>query len=649
MRYYVGDFETTVYEGQTDTQVWAAALVSLDAPDEVSSVKIFHSIDAFMRHLDSLLYNDSIVVYFHNLKFDGSFIMNFILNSKYWNLNATETKNGMKFNKSENYKMPSGTYRYSISEKGMWYTIKLKNHKNYLEFRDSLKLLPFKVEQLGKDFKLKHRKLEMNYDGYRYPGCKISEEENQYIANDVLVVKEALNFMFSKGHNKLTIGSCCMAEYKKQYTKKEWASRFPNLYNEMLTLEESIGSWIRKTYKGGWCYVVPEKAGREFGKGTTCDVNSLYPSMMHSDSGNRYPVGFPTYWTGDIPEEAKQPDKYYFVHVRTRFYLKDGKLPTIQIKGNPMYYSREWLKTSDIKGFNGDYYSFYVDGDEVKPAIPDLYLTMTDWELLNEQYDLVDTEIIDGFYFESITGLFDEYINKYSGIKQNSKGAMRQLAKLFLNNLYGKFSTSTDSSYKINFLNDDGEMRSYIMEEDEKTPGYIPIGSAITSYARIFTIKAAQANYHGPDKPGFIYGDTDSIHCDLLPDEIVGAPKHPTAFNHWKYETCWDYAKFIRQKTYVEHVTHEDEEACTPYYNMKCAGMSDHVKDLFLHSVTHSQITPAQYARLGRDEQLFISEHRTLDDFRIGLEAPGMLKAKNIKGGVLLEKGWYKMREGYNI
>lgn len=661
MKYFSADFETTVYEGQKDTQVWAAAIVDLEAPDEPESVEIFHTISQFMWHLSEMAKTDSLTVYFHNLKFDGTFILNYLMNSKYWKQDSHETYTddgeyaGEELNKSGAFKMRNGYYRYSIADKGQWYTISLKTHNHLIEIRDSLKLLPFSVRQLGKGFNLKHQKLEMEYTGYRFPGCKITDEEKLYIANDVLVVKEALNFMFSQGHDDLTIGACCMGEYKHQYTKTEWAEKFPNLYETKIEgLIESAGEYIRNTYKGGWCYVVPEKANKEYRKhGTTCDVNSLYPSMMHSESGNRYPVGSPTYWKGEIPKEALVEDKYYFIHVRTRFYIKENMLPTIMLKNNIWYPGREWLRSSDaidmrlpkaerLKEENRT--RFIIEDGKVKPAIPDLYLTMTDWELLNKHYNLEDTEIIDGMYFDTEIGLFDDYINKYAEIKQKSKGPMRQLAKLFLNNLYGKFATSIDSSYKIAFLNDNGELRTYVVKGYDKTPGYIPIGSAITSYARAFTITAAQANYHGPNEPGFIYADTDSIHCDLEADQIVGAPKHPTAFNHWKYEASWDFAKFVRAKTYVEHVYMEDEEPIEKsYYNMKCAGMSEHVKELFLYSVEQN-VSRETFEKLDPDEQEFVLQKRTFEDFKVGLEIPGMLKAKNIKGGTLLVKGWYKMR-----
>lgn len=658
---YSCDFETTVYEGQTSTDVWAAAMVDLEAPDEEEYVDIYSSIEGFMSRLSFLSKKNNLICYFHNLKFDGSFILNYLNNSSQWTQDSESVydDNGEysceEFYKKHTSKMNNNTFRYAVSEKGEWYTITLKLHYHVIEFRDSLKLLPFSVKKIGKDFKLKHQKLDMEYVGYRFPGCAITPEERHYIANDVLVIKEALNFMQAQGHDKLTIGACCLSEYKKLFTKEEWDQKFPNLYTCNIE-DTNVGEYIRKTYKGGWCYVVPEKANREFRRhGTTCDVNSLYPSMMHSDSGNRYPVGEPTYWKGDIPKEALAKDKYYFVHVKTRFYIKENMLPSVMIKGDALYPNREWLMSSDvvdsrIKG-NERYLKqnrkrYYMDENGiVRAARPDLYLTMTDWELLQKHYNLEDTEIIDGMYFDTEIGLFDEYINKYAKIKQESKGAMRQLAKLFLNNLYGKFATSTDSSYKVMYLNDEKELRSYVVPQHDKKPGYIPIGSAITSYARAFTITAAQANYYGPDKPGFIYADTDSIHCDLEADEIVGAPKHPTKFNHWKYEASWDYAVFVRAKTYVEHVYAEDEEPIEdPYYNVKCAGMSDHVKGLFLHSIAQD-ITKEDFDKLDKDEQKFVSEKRTFKDFKVGLEVPGMLKAKQIQGGTLLVKSFYKMRE----
>ncbi len=309
--------------------------------------------------------------------------------------------------------------------------------------------------------------------------------------------------------------------------------------------------------------MVKGKEKKMYTNGTTADVNSLYPSMMSSESGNQYPIGEPTFWCGDyIPDTAVDGLHYFFVRFKTRFYIKPGMLPFIQIKNTLSYRATEMLETSDrYNKEDGQYYSQYYDLDgNMQEAIVTLTMTMTDFKLFTEHYELVDFEILDGCYFNAAVGIFDEYIEKYKQIKIHSKGAQRELAKLFLNNLYGKMASSQQSNFKVAYVKDDKTIGFYTQLANDKEAGYIAVGSAITSYARNFTIRAAQKNYHGVDKPGFIYADTDSIHCSLPPDEIVGIKVHPTDFCCWKLESSWDVGFFIRQKTYVEHVVAEDCE-----------------------------------------------------------------------------------------
>lgn len=640
-RFFVGDFETTVYEGQEDTEVWASALVELFTED----VKIHHSIKETYEYLKSL--NSNIVCYYHNLKFDGSFWLSFLLLEEGLEQAIELDENNQPAFIPKKF-MRNDTVSYSIAGMGQWYRITIKAGGHFIEFRDSLKLLPFSVKRIGNSFGTAHKKLEMEYEGFRYAGCEITEKEQEYIANDVLVVKEALEIMFTEGHKKLTIGSCCLSEYKKSIGRKKYDNYFPNLYE--IPLEETYGSpnageYIRKSYHGGWCYLVKGKEQKVKSNGTTADVNSLYPSMMSSESGNPYPIGEPTFWKGEIPDEALAPGKFFFIRIRTQFYIRPAMLPFIQIKGNLLYKMTEMLESSDVYNkADGKYYDCYYDFDgTLKTANVVLTMTQTDWELFKEHYDLVNLEILDGCYFDSKVGIFDTYIEKYKKIKVTSKGAKRELAKLFLNNLYGKMASSTNSNFKVAYIKDDRSLGFNTIIANDKLPGYIPVGSAITSYARNFTIRAAQKNYHGVDNPGFIYADTDSIHCDLEPQQIVGINVHPTDFCCWKLESCWDKGYFIRQKTYVEHVVKEDCEPIeNPYWNVKCAGMPEHCKTLFLMSM--EGCSESDKEQLEPYEQEFVSTRRTLEDFNIGLRVPGKLMPKRIRGGVLLVPTTYEMR-----
>lgn len=656
-RYFMGDFETTVYKGQVNTEVWASALVELFS----DKVTILHSIAETFDYLVSL--NCNVVVYYHNLKFDGAFWLSYLLVDKkftqaYDKIGDKETDVKWK----QQFKMFNNTVKYSISDRGMWYSIIVKVKNHFIEIRDSLKLLPFSVKRIGESFGTKHKKLDMEYTGFRYAGCEITKEEQEYIANDVLVVKEALEIMFKQGHNKLTIGSCCLEEYKKICRSSleiqlDYAEMFPNLYDFKIDKQEhkydNAGDWLRKSYRGGWCYLVKGKENKIKTNGTTADVNSLYPSMMSSKSGNKYPIGLPKFWTGNfIPEEALKENMYYFVRIKTRFYIKDNYLPFIQIKGDLKYKGTESLETSDVYNHeNDDYFPYYIDKDgNIQQAKVELTLTMTDYQLIKEHYELVDFEILDGCYFYSMVGIFDEYINKYAKIKKESKGALRELAKLFLNNLYGKMASSTDSSFKIAYVKDDKSIGFMQVVENEKKPGYIAIGSAITSYSRNFTIRAAQKNYYGAEKRGFIYADTDSIHCDLLPQEIKGIEVDDKEFCCWKLESCWDKAIFTRQKTYIEHVTHENLiplEESKQYNNIKCAGMPKKCKDLFEISM---QGTADVNENWSDEEKEFLFDKnnkpivRDYSDFKVGLKVPDKLRPIRIRGGVLLVNTTYEMR-----
>lgn len=644
-RYFAGDFETTVYKGQVNTEVWASACVELFTEDVI----IKHSIAEQFEYFKSI--EGNVCCYYHNLKFDGSFWLSFLLvdlGFKQAYVEKSGDINSLQWEREKN--MKNNTFSYSISNMGQWYRITIKVNNKIIQFRDSYKLLPFSVDAVSKAFNTKHKKLDMEYEGFRYAGCEITEKEREYISGDVLVMKEALEIMFTEGHDKLTIGSCCLEEYRKSIGKKTYDRLFPDVYSMPLDAnkfgQSTVGDWIKFSYRGGWCYLVPEKSKQVVHNGTTADVNSLYPSMMSSESGNRYPVGEPTFWKGDyIPDEALKPTNYYFIRIRTRFYLKENMLPFIQIKNNPLYIGNESLKTSDVFNYcDGRYYKEYFDFDgNLQQALVTLTLTMTDYVLIKEHYDLVDCEILDGCYFRSAIGIFDNYIEKYKKIKIESKGAMRTLAKLFLNNLYGKMASSKNSSFKVAYVKEDKSIGYYTVIAYDKKAGYIPVGSAITSYARNFTIRTAQKNFYGADKKGFIYADTDSIHCDLQPDELKGLTVHPSDFCCWKLESNWDEAFFTRQKTYIEHVTHEDSEPVEPYYCVKCAGMPERCKQLFIKSMTG--YTPNPNDNHSELEREFMSTKRTLQDFNIGLVVPtGKLLPKRIRGGVLLVDSPYKMR-----
>ena len=623
--YWACDFETTVWSEekikrvgheQDYTEVWSAADVALY--DDTETVTISHSIRDFLTRFLRMKGNN--VLFFHNLSFDGSFIIDFLLREGYSYTTVKDTE------------MRSRQFKAAISAMGAWYYIKIKWSHTLLEIRNSLKLMPASLKSIGESFGTKHQKLGMEYAGDMEAYCDITPEQRAYIENDVLVLKESLELMFDAGHNRLTIGSCCLSEFKSGYSRQDFNRLFPDLRNDPLDHDYcgyyNMWEYVHKSYSGGWCYVNPRYAHRTIVLGKVYDVNSLYPSMMHSISGNYYPYGQGQYCLGAPADRLDEVnDYYYFVRIRCRFSLKAGAFPWLHIRNNAHYKGNENLYTSDVRK-KGKYYRYYYDKDgNICDTKHEFVLTKTDWKLLQDTYDLYDLEVLDHVWFYARPGMFDDYINKYAEMKKNSKGFARQLAKLFLNNLYGKFAMSDDSSYKEPFLGDDGIVHFKLHEEHEKQVGYIAVGSAITSYARNFTIRHAMANY---DR--FCYADTDSIHIQgVEPAEMVVVD--PVEFCCWKNECDFDFAYYERQKTYAEHVVAEDgipiEELKDkngnprkPYLNLKASGMTASAKAAFI------------------DRGLPVSA------LREGLELEDAnLKGVRIRGGILLKDKTFKIHK----
>lgn len=637
----VGDFETTIYQDQQFTEVWASALVPINSEE----VQIFHSIQETYNYIVSL--NSNLTIYYHNLEFDGSFWLYFLRHDLKFSQAFTQLSGADSIEFLDEHEMPNNSFKYLIDDMGKWYTFTFKVNGYYIVLKDSLKLLPFSVKTLGEEFKTKHKKLDMVYEGFRYAGCEITDVEKEYIKNDVLVVKEALNIMFEQGHDRLTIGSCAYSEFKRKYRKgkSNWFfDVFPDL--SKMTLDKgkygadsdkqiSADEYIRKSYKGGWCYVKKGIAHKVIKNGCTYDVNSLYPYVMQHF---RYPTGYPTFWIGDIiPIDINDDNYYFFVRFVTQFKLKKNHLPTVQIKNNVFYRSNEWLESSDVVDSKGNHYTKIKDktGNIVSTDVI-LTMTKTDFILFQKHYDLQKLIILDGCYFYTEAGIFEEYIEKYKQIKMTSTGAIRTLSKLMLNSLYGKMSASTNSSFKFAYEKEDtGTFSFYTVHEYKKQSGFIAVGSAITSYARFVTITAAQQNYSR-----FLYADTDSIHCSENPDDILGISKGNTVFGDWKLESEWEEGYYVRQKTYIEKLKPEYIKKEGGEYNIICAGMPDKCKELLRRSLLGLPPTDD----MTEEAKIFVSQKREITDFDFGLIVPDKLQKTQIRGGTVLRNINYEMR-----
>lgn len=552
---YAVDFETTT--DVDDCRVWAWAVCEVGNYD---NFKYGITINSLMEMCKKDKNN---ILYFHNLKFDGEFIL-------YWLFH-----NGFKLNNES--KLNTNEFSTLISDTGLFYSIEIcfkRTKKEIVKVKilDSLKILPFSVEKVAQAFNLPISKLSINYQEKREIGHKLTEEEISYIKNDVEIVARAIEILHKQGLTKMTTGANALEEYKKIISKKLFEKWFPPpLYD----------SDIRQAYKGGFTYLNPKYCGKDIKNGIVLDVNSLYPSVMYYSP---LPYGEGKYFTGKYIND----DNYnlYIQMFRCQFKLKKGYIPTIQLKNNMFFVPTEYLESS-----KGEYIT--------------MCLTNIDLELFFEHYEVYDIDYISGWKFRSYIGLFKNYIDKWNKIKVQAtiekNGAMRSIAKLMLNSLYGKFALNPKVKSKYPFLGDDDIIHYKIVQEEDRKPIYIPMGVFITSWARYKTITSAQKVY---DR--FIYADTDSLH--LEGEEIPeGLEISDTELGKWKLESRFTKARFIRQKSYIEEIDNK--------LKITCAGMPESCY-----------------------------KYVTWDNFHKGAEYNGKLKISHTSGGIVLLESPHTLR-----
>lgn len=502
---YVADFETTT--DPADCRVWAYGLANIDTADSLWDVEIGPSMHRFA---DRCMEEDA-VIYFHNLKFDGEFILHHLFTQGYRHVADKPLK---------------GQFTTLISSMGSWYsmTVRWRNGKT-TEFRDSLKKLPFSVATVAKAFNQPEQKGELDYHTFRPVGHTATAAERGYIAADVLIIARALKTQFGAGMTKLTVGSDALTEFKAITGKRMFDKMFP-------VLPEIMDTEIRSAYRGGFTYSDTRFKGKVTGPGIVYDVNSLYPAVMYD---RVLPYGEPVYAPG-LPHTTREYP-LFIVSVTFTAKLKPGHIPCIQVKGTSHFLATEYQT------------------EILEPVT--MSCTNVDLALWEDHYDLDILAYNGGWLFHGITGLFTDYIDKWMAVKASSDGGMRAIAKLHLNSLYGKFATNPNVTPKIPVFDDETDTVKLVLGDDEtRDPVYTAMGVFITAYARDVTIRAAQEHYDV-----FAYADTDSLHL-LITEDPAGLDVDPHKLGAWKREYAFVAGLFVRAKAYCErlfdgsHVTH---------------------------------------------------------------------------------------------
>lgn len=508
--WFVADFETTTEAICADSStVWLYAICNENA----EIVNYGKSIDEFFNYISKL--NDC-TIYFHNLAFDGVYILNYLFTHDFTHFKGKLRK---KDNKG---------FSELIGSMGQFYQITINfSRERQIKIQDSLKIINSKVEKIAKDFGIDEQKLTIDYND-----ITINNDKLEYVFHDVIIIAKALKIVKELGADRMTIGSSSYNNILKYNPKiKELC---PELDDNFLII------W-RKAFRGGRSQVNEKYKGKILHGVYRHDINSMYAYIQYCKP---LPIGKP------IKITKRNSFKFELYHIKATFSLKENHIPSL-------------LKNGGI--FSDSKYYINSELDE------ELYITSIDYKLLEKNYHIFNAEFIEMYGFYTSTNLFKKYIEYYYTIKNESVGAKRAFAKSMLVNAYGKFGSKLIDKAKYAVL-ENGVIK-YVMGEDEKRKKYyLPIALAICSYAHELIDDAI--DIIGYDN--FVYCDTDSVHSlTKLPDDMI----HDKYLGKFKLEAIEETCKYVRQKTYVTFENNEWYITCSGLPNNTKQGIIDYYKD----------------------------------------------------------------------
>lgn len=391
--------------------------------------------------------------------------------------------------------------------------ISIEVNPSKTKLRDSLRILPASLENLGSLFKADVKKSFMDHNKVNKTLIYTDDfkvELKDYLKTDLMslleVITKADDYLLNQYNIDLSKCFSASSMAMKIYRTKFIATDIP-------ILPLNIENEIRESYRGGHTEVYRCVGHNLY----HYDMNSLYAYAIM----NPMPFQFKLI-THDI--DLNNFFGFATVNVFAPDTIFNPFLPYKDIETGNLHYPYGFFK--------GTYFS-----EELKAAKAKGY----------------EFEILIGYEF-SKKNLFDDYVTHFYEKKANSSGGIRFLYKLMLNSLYGYLGRESEQLktdiIQKNKLSDivleyyiydliDLDDKNVLITRDEYpsrklqkinniTPDYntnypklmnnVAIASAITSYARMMMVPI-KTNKENPP----LYTDTDSVFLSKpLPSHLVG-------------------------------------------------------------------------------------------------------------------------------
>ena len=480
---------------------------------------------------------------FHNLKFDGSYIIPWLF------------LNGYQVSKT---KPEPGEFSVLVDSRNAWYSITIQvTKRRKVLLWDTAKLFPMALEYLPSVYSTPTQKIREDsnfYERFRPEGYIGNEEEHQYLENDLQVLAETLNKHIELLTVRFKKTQASQAFYNFEQSFKAWKWRFP-------ALNDSQDEAIRPAYWGGISYTPPDKAGLDHYEVGVYDINSSYP---HKAAECKLPYGECQAEYG----EGKHPDmsKFWVADALVTFKLKPNCLPCIPSKAvseglDPVF--DKWLEHSGL----------HEDGS---PSIVRMRFSCIDYQTIQMSYDFEVIHWVWSVHWAwKVHKEVAKFVHTNNDIKvkysklakletdENKKAeynTMRNRAKTDNNSFYGKFGEDIEKEGKTPYFEEeDGlydiswKVDNFQVLSDDKRK-YLPVAIAITAWGRQQLV--VMANLLGEH---FLYCDTDSIHYlkagqwkieKAIKDGLFEV--HAEKLGAWKHEGDFIRGRYLRAKCYME-------------------------------------------------------------------------------------------------
>lgn len=634
---FVADFETTsirVYNikdkklNRQLSEAWVCAWALIPVEIDPDPLHIIHgrTIASFMAALEETVRQLSpreqkrgISLFTHNLKFDGDFIMYWLLSTGAGHIEDEIRENVL----------------YSFA--GVWNDIRVV-------FRDSLKIFPKSADEVGNMYGIKKLKGSWDYDKYRDENTEISAKEWEYVDHDVMIISKAIADYRSRGYKENTQASIAYNERLRRtfpQFNKTTARRLKNFNYEKFRrcfpwqirpLALELHRHYIEGYFGGITYLNPMYACIDMTNTPAYDVHSMYPGHMFNSP---LPVGDPLIIDNPSPEYAEKLLR------DCPCIIADFEDLTIKLKG-PEYFPCMMFSTDSSS-------SVRMQGKVIRCCNESAVLTGLDYEMLKSEYDIISGKIVRLHIFKYVVGLYKDFIEYWMGIKSDSdkirtsKDATpdekrnakvnREIAKLMMNSSYGKDGTKLIRETKTTYLDEEtGLLEAEPKYEIADVEYYLPSAIFITAHARRQLWKAVKACRHDGISE-FIYCDTDSVKVTQKGEEMLKADPDFVIDDYklgtWGYEGKYLTARFVRQKTYTYEQFNDDGEL---ERHFTVCGAPSGIKSL----MKIDEFLPGMKIPLE-------DVHKCVDEEGKPLE--GKLLPVRVKGGIILEETGFQISE----